>query len=144
MYLPGDSIKSWMSLGIGKTEARVLGQLFTVGRFSRFHFNMADIYGALTIWKVIVPGTGEYTHHYLWRLALCRNKQTCIYISLRYNEYKYNHARVNTRKVLSSWMTILGLVYLIQILILWLTSHRNLRLVAYPFWASISSSARWR
>lgn len=52
-----------MSLGIGKPEAGTPGQPFPVGRFSRFHIDKEDIYGALTMGKVIVPGTGEHVDH---------------------------------------------------------------------------------
>lgn len=47
--LPRILIEAGMSLSIRKTEMAVPGQLFPVDRFSGLHFNMADIYGALTI-----------------------------------------------------------------------------------------------
>ena len=53
-----------MSLDTGELEAEFSGQLFPVSRF-RFPLDVADIYGALTVWTVIVPGTGEH-----WKLTL--------------------------------------------------------------------------
>lgn len=63
MYLPGIFIKSQKSLDIGKPEAGIPGQPFPVGRFSRCHVDKDDVYGALTMGKVIVPETGEYIDH---------------------------------------------------------------------------------
>ena len=53
-----------MSLDTGELEAEFSGQLFPVNRF-RFPLDVADIHGALTVWTVIVPGTGEH-----WKLTL--------------------------------------------------------------------------
>lgn len=47
MYLLEVVIKSFTGVSIGKVKVGLSGQLFSVDKFNEFHFNMADIYGAL-------------------------------------------------------------------------------------------------
>lgn len=64
IYLLGIFIKLRVSLSTGKLEEGVSGQLFPVGSFCRFHFDVADIYGAL-FEKLQCQEEGNIIYHYM-------------------------------------------------------------------------------